>query len=51
MLFRSLALASVAALCAVPAAGAAPELDLQPNDKIVIVGNTLAERETYFGHL
>lgn len=51
MLFRSLALAAVATLVSIPAAEAAPELDLQPNDKIVIVGNTLAERETYFGHL
>ncbi len=51
MHFRRLALAAVAALIAMPVANAAPELDLQPNDKIVIVGNTLAERETYFGHL
>lgn len=29
----------------------AKSLKLEPNDKIVLLGNTLAERETYFGHL
>lgn len=29
----------------------APErLELQPNDKVVLIGNTLAERMTYYGH-
>ncbi|MBA3314622.1 MAG: HEAT repeat domain-containing protein [Planctomycetaceae bacterium] len=54
MLLRSLALAAVGCLIAgrlAVAADATPKLELQPNDKIVILGNTLAERETYFGHL
>jgi hypothetical protein len=28
-----------------------PLLTVKPGDKIVLIGNTLAERETYFGHI
>jgi glucose/arabinose dehydrogenase len=38
-------------LCAVAAHGAdAPLLQLKQGDHIVLIGNTLAEREQYFGH-
>ena len=34
----------------VPASGAAARLTLQPRDRIVLVGNTLADRQQYFNH-
>lgn len=45
------ALLAAAALClAVPAVAAEAELKLQNGDRIVLVGNTLAERMQYFGN-
>src|SRR5262249_10460353 len=49
----SVALAIAAGLCllaALPVACAKPGLVLKKGDKIVFIGNTLAEREQYFGH-
>jgi glucose/arabinose dehydrogenase len=41
----------VVALGLAPASHAGPgHLQLQPNDRIVLIGNTLAERMLYFGH-
>src|SRR5690606_35965654 len=42
---------SIASLLVIPSFAEEPRLDLNPNDKIVFIGNTLAERETYFGHI
>lgn len=51
MTLRSLSVALVG-LFAVPAFAAdAPKLELKPGDKVVMIGNLLAERETYFGHI
>ncbi|MGC1272741.1 MAG: PVC-type heme-binding CxxCH protein [Planctomycetaceae bacterium] len=50
MTLRSLAFGVVAVVAASTFAADEP-LKLNPGDKIVILGNTLAERETYFGHI
>lgn len=56
MMLRSLccALTGLLALPLIAATGLAaegPKLELKPGDKVVLIGNLLAERETYFGHI
>jgi len=50
--WQVLSLAALALVCPGPAASAAdaPRLELQPHDRVVLVGNTLAERMQYFGN-
>jgi hypothetical protein len=38
-------------LAAAPAAGAGPALELQRGDRVMLVGNTLAERQLLFNHV
>ncbi len=54
-LLRVLPLAACALLAAGSAAGqpldpAGPRLELRPSDRVVLVGNTLADRQQYFNH-
>ncbi len=40
----------LAVACALPAVAAEPKLELKKGDKIVLIGNTLAERMQYYNH-
>jgi len=48
---RSLSAALLGLLAAPLFAAEGPKLELEPGDKVVLIGNLLAEREIYFGHL
>ena len=50
MTLRSLSVA-LAGLFAAPLSAEGLPLTLKPGDKVVLIGNLLAERETYFGHV
>ena len=51
MKLRSLSAAVLGLFAAPLFAADGPKLELKPGDKVVLIGNLLAERESYFGHI